>query len=490
MSENPHERIHRYLMDLMDASERPLFIFDLKRDAELRSLYLHHVNLDIALEGKAALGAGESSDAGIRRTLSEGVRTERWIGDWRRVALGIAAVFVVGFLLLSGGGWGRVMHVGEGAEIRSGRAARIARAGEVLKAGERVHSQGKGGVRLSVKGLGRVELGPHTSVGCLPRERVLEVERGFVEVDADRQPMNRPWRQRTPHAETSVMGTRFALASSEGRTALRVSEGSVRLKNLVSGETESVVGGRRAFVEGGELVGARESRLGSVLLLTSRTAPSGDFVGTGDLEQRVKAVKMLGLIAERLVVARLWGLGFRVEVRHFDEVQKHDLEDRALVVVSMMADGAGQSGLKRIGLVRERVPVICLDAEGYRPLGMVADDGSGWGYADDGLDAMVMDRDHALNRSMRTSGMGLLGSVKGWGLPNLDGGVVHAALAQRADRAVWFSFDKGSAMSGIAAPDRRVGLFLEPHSITVPDSPLWHALDASVDWAVSEGRDE
>jgi hypothetical protein len=207
------------------------------------------------------------------------------------------------------------------------------------------------------------------------------------------------------------------------------------------------------------------------------------------LEQRVKAVKMLGLIAERLVVARLWGLGFRVEVRHFDEVQKHDLEDRALVVVSMMADGAGESGLKRIGLVRERVPVICLDAEGYRPLGMVADDGSGWGYVDDGLDAMVMDRGHVLNRSMRASGMGLLGSVKGWGCP-LDGGVVHAALAQRADRAVWFSFDKGSAMSGIAAPDRRVGLFLEPHSITVPDSPLWHALDASVDWAVSEGRDE
>ena len=49
-------------------------------------------------------------------------------------------------------------------------------------------------------------------------------------------------------------------------------------------------------------------------------------------------MKMLGLIADRLVVARLWQLGFRVDVRHFDEVQVEDLQDRALLVVSMIAD--------------------------------------------------------------------------------------------------------------------------------------------------------
>lgn len=490
MSDETHKKIHRYLMDLMDLSERQSFISEIKADAELRELYLHHVNLDIAIEGRSALFEGVPSLVEERSTVILAAMPERRRWEWRQVAVGVAALLVFGMWLAMDGGWGRVLSLGEGAEIYSGAESRVARVGEVLKSGDRVHSRGAGGIHLSVRGLGRVELGPNTSVGCLVKERLLEVGRGFVEVDAERQAKDRPWRQRTPHAETSVVGTRFALAASEGRTALRVSEGSVRLKNLVSGAMESVAGGSRAFVQGPELVGARGSRSGSVLILTSRSAPSGDFVGSGDLGQRVKAVKMLGLIAERLVVARLWELGFRVEVRHFDEVQRTDLKGRALVVVSMMADGAGESALKRIGLEREAVPLICLDAEGYRPLGMVADDGSGWGYSDDSLDVVVTERDHALNRSLRVAGMGFLGSVKGWGIPHAEGCIVHAALAQRADRAVWFSFDKGRPMSGMVAPERRVGLFLEPHSMTVPSSNLWRALDASVDWAVSEVGDE
>jgi hypothetical protein len=486
MSGDQHERIHRYLMDLMDASDRVLFVADLKSDAALRALYLQHVSLDIALEGKAALVDGCRFHEEARRTVTGLSWKERLGRDWRRVALGMAALFMVVMFLVSGGGWGRVVQVGDGAEIRSAAAARVAQVGERLKSGERVHSLGAGGIQLSVTGLGRIELGPNTEVGCSPRERLLEVARGFVEIDADRQRRDRPWRQRTPQAETSVIGTRFALAASEWRTALRVTEGLVCLKNLVSGETEAVVGGSRAFVQGSELVEARGSRSGSVLILTSRSAPAGDFVGTGDVEQRVRAVKMLGLIAERLVVARLWGLGFRVEVRHFNEVQKSDLQGRALVVVSMMADGAGVSALDRIGLAGETVPVLCLDPAGYRPLRMVGDDGSSWGYAEDSLDVMVLDREHVLNRSVKTSGMGFLGSWRGWGAPNVDGCVVHAALALRMERAVWFSYGRGRPMIGMVAPERRVGLFLEPHSITVAASNLWRALEASVDWAVSE----
>lgn len=490
MSGNRDERIHRFLMDLMEDADRDAFLTDLKADVELRELYLHHVNLEIGLEGRAALFDGGGLCDGFLRESAESSQMMRKTFDWRVVAAGLAALLLVGIWLATDGGWGRVVHLGDGAEIESGGAARRARAGEVLKSGDRIRSLGKGGTKLAVRGLGRVELGPNSGVGCLPKERLLEVGKGFVEVDAERQPPERPWRQRTAEAETSVVGTRFALASGEGRTALRVSEGAVQLKNLASGEIESVEGGTRAFVQGTKLVGARESRSGSVLILTSRSAPAGDFVGTGDLGQRVKAVKMLGLIAERLLVARLWELGLRVEVKHFDEVQLGDLRDRALVVISMMADGAGLSALERVGLEREAVPVICLDAEGYRPLRMVADDGAGWGYVDDSLDVVVADREHPLNRSLRALGMGFLGSVKAWGVPISGGCAVHATLAQSVDRAVWFSYDKGRPMNGMAAPARRVGLFMEPHSLTVPASHLWRAFEDSVDWAISEVADE
>ncbi len=483
MSDSAHDLIQRYMSGWMEEEERQAFLEALRTDGELRALYLHYANLDIALEGKAGL-----SQLGASRLVAAGRRSgEGWLRRVRRHGVSIAAVAaaLVVWFLVGSGGWGRVIGSGEGVEVQSRDGLRVARSGEVLRRGDEVRSLGAGGGKIEVKGLGLVGLGPDTVVRCRPRERVLDIERGFVEIEALRQPKDRPWRQRTTNAETAVIGTRFALAAKDGRTALRVSEGSVRLTNLSSGESESVEGGNRAFVRGGDPFEVRGSRTGSVLVLTSRTAPAGDFVGAGDLKQRVRALKMLGLIAERLVVSRLWQLGFRVEVRHFDEVRLDDLHDRALVVVSMMADGAGEGAIRRLSAAGLDVPMICLDPDGYRFLGMVGDDGGTSGFTDDASDSMAIEGDHVLNGVLKGSVMGLTGALKGWGRP-MGGGVVHASLGGQPGRAVWFSYEKGSEMATGAAPARRVGIFLDPHGITLPTNNMWRAFDESVDWAVAE----
>ena len=55
MSDSAHDLIQRYMSGWMEEEERQAFLEALRTDGELRALYLHYANLDIALEGKAGL---------------------------------------------------------------------------------------------------------------------------------------------------------------------------------------------------------------------------------------------------------------------------------------------------------------------------------------------------------------------------------------------------------------------------------------------------
>ena len=65
-------------------------------------------------------------------------------------------------------------------------------------------------------------LGPGTKLIRSPEVRSLQFASGFAEIDAEKQRTGKPWRIQTAEAEPAVIGTRFSLASANGRTAMRV----------------------------------------------------------------------------------------------------------------------------------------------------------------------------------------------------------------------------------------------------------------------------
>jgi hypothetical protein len=62
------------------------------------------------------------------------------------------------------------------------------------------------------------------------------------------QPADRPFTVRTPHAETTVLGTTFSLSVSEGRTRLTVREGQVRFAGRDGGREPLLVAARQGAV--------------------------------------------------------------------------------------------------------------------------------------------------------------------------------------------------------------------------------------------------
>lgn len=470
MTPDWNDLIQRHLSGLCSPGETESLRDALRSDDRVTDLYLSHVNLDLALEGSAA-GAALLEDLRVPHPLP---------GPWLPRIAALAACLTLGLIIwrvaVPGTSWATVLQNHDGVEIvRDGRA-RPATPGEGLRAGDRIRVGVRGEGTLAVSRLGRVTLGPETRLHPTREPRVLELEGGFIEIDAEKQPADQPWRIRTAQAEAAVIGTKFSLAAADARTVLRVSEGMVRLTGLSSGKAASVGGGRRAFVTGDSPPAVAGTRTGSVLLLTSRTAPHAGW----DRFNR--------LIGDKLVGTRLWRLGFKVETRHFDETGPDDLRERALVIVSIFPDGLAEPVLERIGLAAAAMPVICLEPAGYPALGMATGGQEPpYGFSGQASDVVLQGGAHLMLRDLTVPPDGWLRTMQGWGCPVTDGAVILAHLPGRRHRAVWFAYELGAAMAPPVhlAPARRIGLFLDPHAMVDPASPVWQVFEASVDWSVS-----
>lgn len=311
--------------------------------------------------------------------------------------------------------------------------------------------------------------------------RVLELASGFIQIDAQKQPPDRPWRIRTPQAEAAVIGTQFNIASSEGRTALRVREGLVRLTDLQTGQAQAVGEGKRVFVSRDTPTVLGSSRSGSVLLLTSKAAPNADWD------------RFNQLIGDKLVGTRLWRLGFKVETKHYDEVQPGDLRDRALVIASVFASGVGEPALERLGLMASSLPVLCLEPAAYPTLGLtLGNNGTDFGWSK-GADAVeLIDPKHILSAGLSGSITQWFMKTSGWGRPASSAKIV-ASISGHPEQAALFAYDTGatllpgSPLVPTQAPARRIGLFLDPSAMTDASHVVWRVFESAVDWSVATG---
>jgi hypothetical protein len=98
MNNDWHDLIQRHMAGLLDEEEATAFQSGLKSDPDLRKLYLHYMNLDVALEAHA----GSSST--VNEMLTSPYRSEprRFVGSlsWRPLA-GVAAGLVFGMFCAS-----------------------------------------------------------------------------------------------------------------------------------------------------------------------------------------------------------------------------------------------------------------------------------------------------------------------------------------------------------------------------------------------------
>ena len=177
-------------------------------------------------------------------------------------------------------------------------------------------------------------------------------------------------------------------------------------------------------------------------------------------------------------------MGFRVDVRHFEDVQPSDLSDRAIVIVSLFDYGVGEPAIERIDLAHADVPVICLEPAGYLQLGMTAArEGTGFAFRSGKSAVKFVAPNHPLAAKLDGMRDGLLRGIIGWGRP-LDSATLIAHLPEHPEQGIVFAYDAQQMLNNFSAPARRVGLFLDPSGISEQSHDSWRLLEAAVNWSV------
>ena len=473
----------------------------LQDDADARKWFRTYLELDAALSrlgdgDVAVLGVKSSStdrqpvaDQESRLAILDPLHHEAPLPSRQARHLFSIATLALAFSLLaiaflwhghqSTQTWGTVIQSGTGVQIIRNQQTRRAHPGDSLREGEQIVVASNATAAVSIRGLGTVSLGPDARLQLGSESRVVELQTGFAGVVTKKQTLEsgKPWRIRTPQVEAVGVGSAFNIASVNGRTVLRVSKGFVELSRLHGGQSQRVRGGNRAMVSDvvSSSLDIAPSRPGSVLLLTSSKPLNSHW-------ERFNQI-----LIDKLVNARMWRLGFEVEVQHFDSVQVEDLVDRALVIVSLFDYDVGEPAISRIGLARLDLPVLCLEPAAYPVLGMTIEgEGVGFGFRHGVSSVEFPDSSHPLSGGYAGQQDGLLRGLIGWGRP-ARGATRIGRLPNNPDEAVLFSYDTGQEMTDFAAPARRVGLFLDPTGISVNTTKAWTVFEAAVDWCVAAG---
>lgn len=409
------------------------------------------------------------------------VRLARWAG----IAAGVA--LVIGASWAWWGGWfassspaeriiATLTAVQAEVVLRRDGVEQVARAGMALHSHDTLAVLKDGSAVLDFSDATRAELGPETTVALADpagaSEPMLYLHEGFLAVEAATPQSGKKVRVRTHDAQAEVTGTKFTLGAGEQRTNLRVSEGAVQFQRIRDGVSVEVPAGYRSTVAANVDPKPVPSRSGSVLQIVSSDKRFPDWD------------RFNQLIGERLVSTRLWRLGFRVEVRHYHELQPGDLAGRALVIASLFDYGVGEEALKRAGLADASVPVICLEPAAYPVLGMTGpQEKTDFGFISGTRPVTIAAPEHTLAGGLTAEKDDLFRKIAGWGKP-ADSALAVVHLAGKPERVVVFAYETGAKMTDRTAPARRVGLFLDPLALDEKATTAWALADAAVAWCI------
>jgi hypothetical protein len=176
---------------------------------------------------------------------------------------------------------------------------------------------------------------------------------------------------------------------------------------------------------------------------------------------------------------RLAGRGFTVKIAD-DDGEATAAQGMDLVVLS----GTGASTALGAKYLMVAVPIIVLEPNIYGQMKM-----TGTAKATDfdqgaANQVTIVVPDHPLAGGQKmTVAVASAGAVMTWGVPAMTADRVATVSGSTTHWAV-FAYDAGKMMVGLAAPGRRLGLFIANSTADRLTAAGWQIFDAAVDWAV------
>jgi hypothetical protein len=184
--------------------------------------------------------------------------------------------------------------------------------------------------------------------------------------------------------------------------------------------------------------------------------------------------------ADQAVRQRLEGIGLTVTTRSDELVLATDATGKALVVISASVDSA-QVGTK---LTAVPVPLVTWEDALYDELAMATSSGVVGGQT--GIEVLYAAHPAAGGQRDAVTVVAAASQVR-WGTPGASAAIV-ALASGGPQRAAHFVYEQGAPLtSGVAAPARRVGTFLDPSTSHQLTDAGWAIFDASIVWAVRGG---
>jgi hypothetical protein len=152
-----------------------------------------------------------------------------------------------------------------------------------------------------------------------------------------------------------------------------------------------------------------------------------------------------------------------------------------LVVVSGSSVGNMVAG-KYQGVA---IPVVCLEPAITGPMKLTGPNGSGTAAA---TQIVITNPMHpiaaGLNGTVTVMTMTSMMSQLGWATPAATATQI-GTLVNAPNRSTIYAYEKGAMMVGVAAPARRVGLFVHVEVPSRLTDDGWKIFDAAVDWALA-----
>jgi hypothetical protein len=236
---------------------------------------------------------------------------------------------------------------------------------------------------------------------------------------------------------------------------------------------------------------APEDTAGPIEVRAEAAAPeAGPVDGAEGKDTGAPAQKVALVVAtiplsndDQAIARRLGERGLGVEPCADDEVASCDVSRVALVFISP------SSLSTKVGTTFRTLgkPVIVSDAPLFDDMGMVQDDASADPNQHGNEDVVSLDVDAKI--SALNAGLGGVVTIApapvsvNWASPP-DSAIRAARVVGRPERVVLFGYLAGSMMSGLAAPARRVGLFLGEDAAAKVTEAAWKLVDAAVAWSL------
>jgi hypothetical protein len=181
--------------------------------------------------------------------------------------------------------------------------------------------------------------------------------------------------------------------------------------------------------------------------------------------------------ADSAVQQRLTALGFSVTVRQDAASTSADATGKQLVVISSTV-GSAAVGTKFKSVA---VPVLVWEPNLYQDMGMTGTTPGTVG-AQTQLAMVAGSSDPMAAGLSGTQTVTSAASTFSWGRPGTGAFVVSRTAGSSTQVAI-YRYEKGAAMSGLTAPERRVGFFLSDTTATALNTAGRSLVDAAIRWA-------